>query len=351
MSLSNVQAFVDVQFRKPGIKGELMKKSIALLLVACLITSVADSGEKRKVNANIASVYAAEGNIHEGMVKFKELIEKKTDGRFKVTVHPAGALGGERDMLEGLVTGTIEMGATGGMDVTLYAPEYVITEELFVFKNQKQVDNFWSGQLGQTLLKKLEDEKGLITVGNIPRGARWMTSNKPIHKVEDMKGLKIRLPDNLNRTTYFKTLGAIPSIVAFPELYMALKTGVVDAQENPPETIYNYRYYETQKYLIPSRHVFTQNRYLVSKRWLNRLDAEDQQLVLDTWKEAAQFAYDMTPDPDAYYVDKLVNEKGMTLIEDFDRPAFEKVAQELYPEFSKTWVPGLLEKVLALPTE
>ncbi len=328
-----------------------MKSTVILLIALCLAGAAAPAGEKKRVNANIASVYAAEGNIHEGFMKFKELIEAKTNGRIEVTVHPAGALGGERDMLEGLVAGTIEMGASGGLAQTLYTPEYAVTEETFVFKTQKQVDNYWKGEIGQTVLKKMEDEKGLIVVGTIPRGARWITANKAIKTIADMKGVKMRLPDTPNRIAYFKELGAIPSIIAFPELYMALKTGVVDAQENPLETIYNYRYYETQKYLMPSRHHFTMNQYMVSKRWLDRLDPEDRKLILDTWKEATDFAYNMTPDPDAYYLDKLVKEKGMILVEDFDRAAYIKAAEALYPQFSKPFVPNLIEKVMAIPSE
>ncbi len=324
-----------------------MKKVVSLLVAFCLIGAVVLAGEKKPVNINLASVYPAEGNIHEGFLKFKELIEAKSNGRITATYHPAGGLGGERDVIEGIANGTIEAGATGGMDVTLYAPEYVITEEMFVFKDMAHMRKFWETS-GQKLLKVLEDRKGLITVGNVPRGSRWITANKPIRKPEDLKGLKIRLPDNRNRTAYFKECGAIPTIVAFPELYMALKTGVVDAQENPPETIYNYRYYETQKYLIPTRHVITDNRYLVSKRWLSRQDPEDQQLIRDCWKEATAYAVSLRPDPDAQYIEKLTKEKGMIIVEDLDRDAFVAIAVKLYPEFSKDWVPGILQEVQAL---
>lgn len=324
-----------------------MKKMLVLSLAACLVASLALAGEKKRVNANVASVYPAEGNIHEGMVKFKEIVEKKTDGRIAITVHPAGGLGGEREVVEGVANGTIEMGGHGGMDIFLYLPEYEAFEEMFVIRDLDHLKKFWA-TIGKEVAKEMEDKKGIITVGTVPRGSRYVTANKPIRHPDDLKGLKMRLPDHKFRIRYFESMGVLPTVIAFPELYMALKTGTVDNQENPPETIYNYKYYETQKYLIPTRHLYASNRYIVSKRWLNRLDPEDQQIILESWEEATKYANDLVPDPDAYYVDKLVNERGMILVEDIDREAFMKVAEPLYKEFSGKWKPGFLERVQAL---
>lgn len=324
-----------------------MKRSVSLILALCLVGLVAHSGEKRKINANVASVYAAEGNIHEGMIKFKEIVEKKTDGRISITVHPAGGLGGEREVVEGVANGTIEMGAHGGMDVFLYAPEYEAFEEMFVIRDLDHLHKFWD-TLGKDVCKVIEDRKGIITVGTVPRGSRYITANVPIKHPDDLKGMKMRLPDHKFRIRYFESMGVLPTIVAFPELYMALKTGTVDNQENPPETIYNYKYYETQKYLIPTRHLYASNRYCVSRRWLNRLDEEDRRIILDSWKEATDYANALVPDPDAYYVDKLVNEKGMILVEDIDREAFIRAAQPIYKEFDAKWKPGFLEQVQAV---
>lgn len=321
--------------------------AIALALALSLAPARANAGEKKAVNANVASVYAAEGNIHEGMMKFKEIVEAKTGGRIAITVHPAGGLGGEREVVEGVANGTIEMGAHGGMDIFLYMPEYEAFEEMFVIRDLDHLNKFWA-TIGKEVSQDIVDKKGIINVGTVPRGSRYITANIPIRKPDDLKGLKMRLPDHKFRIRYFESMGALPTIVAFPELYMALKTGTIDCQENPPETIYNYKYYETQKYLIPTRHLYASNRYIVSKRWLDRLDPEDQKIILDSWAEATKFANDLVPDPDAYYVDKLVNEKGMILVEDIDRDAFMKAAQALYPDFSAKWKPGFLERVQAI---
>ena len=324
-----------------------MKRAIILMLALCLVGTVGYSGERRRFNANVASVYAAEGNIHEGMVKFKEIVEKKTDGRISITIHPAGGMGGEREVVEGLSNGTIEMGAHGGMDLFLYAPDYEVFEEMFVIQDLEHLHTFWE-TLGPEVNKALEERRGIITVGTVPRGSRYITANKPIRHPDDLKGMKMRLPDHPFRISYFRSMGALPTIVAFPELYMALRTGTVDNQENPPETIYNYKYYEAQRYLIPTRHLYSSNRYAVSKRWLDRLDTEDQQIIMESWKEATDYANALVPDPDAFYVEKLVNEHGMILVEDIDRDAFIRAAQPIYEEFRAKWKPGFLEQVQAL---
>lgn len=331
-----------------------MKKVMVCALfvsLSCVLMFAGGKGEtaptKKAINANIASVYAAEGNIHEGMVKFKEIVEKKSNGRIKITIHPAGALGGEREVVEGLANGSIEMGAHGGMDIVLYTPEYSVFEEMYVIRDLDHLDKFWK-TIGKEISEDMAKRKGIITVGTVPRGSRYITANIPIKHPNDLKGKKIRLPDWKFRIRYFESMGALPTIVAFPELYMALKTNMVDCQENPPETIYNYKYYETQKYLIPTRHLYSSNRYAVSKKWLDRLDNEDQALILDAWKEATEYAVKLVPDPDAAYVEKLVKEKGMILVNDVDREAFAKAAIPIYAEFNKNWKPGLVERILAI---
>jgi len=336
------------------MKKMINKLSMVLVLIVIFAlcvgeNAIAATSTKPNYNINIASVYAAEGNIHEGMVKFKELLEERTNKRMQVAIHAAGAMGGEREVVEGLSSGAIEMGAHGGMDLTLYFPEYTVFEDImFVFRDQEHNDKFWD-TIGQEIIDDVASRKGILTVGLVPRGSRYITANKPINTPEDLKGLKFRLPSYPLRIKYFESIGAVATVVDFPELYMALKTGVIDAQENPPETIYNYKYYEAQKYLIATEHIITPNRYAVSTKWLDRLDQEDQDLILKTWEEATAYARSMTPDPDAYYVKKLVEEEDMILIEPNKEP-FVEAAFALYEEVKDEydWEPGLLERIMAI---
>ncbi len=304
------------------------------------------SGEK-SYSINVASTFAPEGAIHDVIVKFKEKVEENSDGRIKVTIHPSGALGGEREIVEGLKAGTIEMGAQGIMDLTMYAPEYTVFEEPFVIRDLDHLNKFWN-TLGEDLNKKAEDKTGIITATYMIRGSRLITANKEIVTPEDLNGLKFRLPSMTVRIKVFEAMGAVPTIVAFPEVYMALKTKTVDAQENPPETIYSYKFYEAQKYLINTQHVWSTARYQISKKWFETLSPSDQELLLNAWKEAGAEVRKEVPDPDAVYVEKL-KEKGMVVIEP-DREAFRAIASEVMDDFDAEgqWLPGLRKQIMDL---
>ena len=221
------------------------------------------AAEGKSYTINVASTFAPEGPVHQVMEEFKNNIETASGGRIKVVIHPSGALGGAREVSEGVHAGTIEMGALGCEDFEYYAPEYSILEAPYLFRDVDHFKNFLNTH-GDQLFSEVQEKSGIITSAWFYRGARMMTSNKKITTPDDLKGLKFRLPSIPVRVSVFEAFGASPTIVDFAELYMALKTGTVDAQENPPETIYSYKYYEAQKYLILSSHIFTLARYITS---------------------------------------------------------------------------------------
>jgi len=130
-------------------------------------------------------------------------------------------------------------------------------------------------------------------------------------------------------------------------VYMALKTGVAEAQENPLESIWSYKFYEAQKYLIGTRHVYAAAKYQISKKWFDTLKPDQQKLILDSWKDATAFANEQAVAFDKKLVGDL-QAKGMTLVEP-DMPAFQKAVQPAMQELNKTlWLPGLYEKVQAI---
>lgn len=329
-----------------------MKKIAILLVISMLTLSVGFAqGEKEAAGAkpytvNVASAFAPEGPIHQVIVNFKNQVESETKGRVKVVIHASGSLGGEREIVEGLSAGTIEMGAQGIMDLTLYAPAYTVFEEPFVIRDLDHLNKFWS-TIGLDLNQKAAEKTGVMTAGYMIRGARMITANTPIKGSADFKGLKFRLPSLPVRIKVFEAMGAIPTVVDFPEVYMALKTGTIDAQENPPETIYSYKYYEAQKYLILSRHVWSTARYQMSKKWFDKLSVEDQNLFTKAWADASAKVRAEVPDPDAVYIKKL-QEAGMVVIEP-NMEEFRALAEPVMQSFDKSmWLPGLRQQIMDL---
>ncbi|MCI8399171.1 MAG: TRAP transporter substrate-binding protein [Oscillibacter sp.] len=295
---------------------------------------------------NIASTFPAEGFVNEGMETFKSYISEKTGGRVDVIIHPAGALGSTREICEGLSAGTIEMGAYGDEDIDYYCPQYSVFSVPYLFRDSQHYFDFFD-TYGDWIFGEIQKECGIMTGTWFYRGARAITANKPIIEPEDLAGLKFRLPSTPIRVAVFEAYGASPTIVDFSELYMALKTGTADAQENPPETIYSYKYYEAQKYLMLSGHIQTLGRYTISEAWFNTLSEADQNLIMEAWEYTHADMMERYSDPDQQYIDLCV-EAGMEIVEP-NVERFIELANPVVEQWAKdNWEPTLWEKINSL---
>ncbi len=326
-----------------------MRPKTWMLVLAVLVASLALAMPvaAASVKINIGSVYGPDAPVHFGLEKFKELVEQRSKGDMEVQLHIGGAMGGEREVFEAMSSGGLEMGAMGSGDVSIFYPKWMVYEVPYALRDADHFWKFWNGPLGKEVNDMILKERGVLTTGIVYRGARWLTANRPVKTPADLKGVKLRLPEIKSWVEIWKSVGAIPVVVTFPEVYMALKTGVADAQENPLESIWSYKFYEAQKYLIGTRHVYAAAKYQVSKKWLDTLKPDQQQLILTAWKDATEYANKLAVDFDKKLVGDL-QAKGMTLIEP-DMAAFQKAVQPAMTELNKTlWVPGLYEKVRAI---
>lgn len=320
---------------------------VSLLLVAASSVSVAASDPKsgKKVTANVASVYPPGSPMDLGLNKLKETLHQQTGGRIEVQIHRGGAMGDEKQTFELLSQGSVELGAVGAGPMTTFFPKYFISEVPYMFAGQDDFWKFWNGP-GKELSALMEKQRGVRTDGVIYRGARYLTSNRPVKTLEDVKGLKMRLPPVKTWFKVWESLGAVPSTIAFSEVYMALKTGVVEAQENPPETILAYKFYEAQKYLIATEHVYGAAIVMSSSKWWASLSKDDQALFTKAMKEAVELGNSITRNGDAEMVKKLQG-LGMTLIT-VDKNAFKKAVQPVVDGIAASeWDPAFYAKVKA----
>jgi tripartite ATP-independent transporter DctP family solute receptor len=323
------------------------KAWMVVLVVSIVSLAFAMPAAAARVKINIGSTYGPDAPVHFGMVKFKELVEQRSKGEMEVLIHVGGAMGGERDVFEGMSSGGLEMGGMGSGDVSIFFPKYMVFEVPYVMRDADHFWKFWNGPVGKEINDMVLKERGVMVAGIVYRGARYLTANRPIKTPDQVKGLKLRLPEVRAWVKIWESLGALPVVVAFPEVYMALKTGVAEAQENPPESIWSYKFYEAQKYLIATRHVFSACKYEMSKKWFDTLKPADQQLILAAWKDATDYANSLAVAADTKMIQDLQG-KGMTLIEP-DLEAFRKAVQPALQELNRTlWAPGMLEKVLAI---
>ena len=322
---------------------------LALLIAPAMVFAggskeAAKPAPAKKLVVNVASTFPTDSPQDKGLVKFKELAGQRSNGRMDVIIHAGNAMGDERQTFELLSSGSVEYGAVGTNDISTFFPKYAIAEVPYIFTSVDQFWNYWNGPVGKEISEKIEKDRGVRTVGIVLRGARYLTANKPVKSVADVKGLKIRLPPVKAWTKVWESLGALPVTVAFGEVYMALKTGTVEAQENPPETILNYKFYEAQKYLIATKHIFSAARIQTSMKWWNTLAKEDQDILTKAMDESVAYANSLTKEGDANFVKQLV-EKGMTLIE-VDLSEFQKATAPAVEAFAKAeWDAAYYEKV------
>ena len=215
------------------------------------------------------------------------MVEAGTNGEVKISIHPAYELGNDPAMLDGVRLGTIDIVTTGNPFYTRFAPELNALDLPFLFKSYEHVYKVLDGEIGRELMAVLEKHqmKGL---GLWEIGFRNVTNNvRAVHEPADLKGLKLRTTPNPAHVQAFKLMGAIPTPMPFPEVYLALQTGTVDGQENPVVTIYQNRLHEVQKYLSLTAHAYTAAPVVMNLRRFNSLPASAQAVILEAGIKAA----------------------------------------------------------------
>ncbi len=261
--------------------------------------------------------------------KFKELAEKRSNGRLKVEIFPSSQLGGEREMQEMVSLGTLEMSVTGV--IVIYEPLFALLEAPFLYRDRdhikKVVESAVVADLGEALIKK-----GLRLVGFYENGFRNITNSKrAINAPADVQGLKIRTPENLAQVETFKDLGAIATPMAYSELYNAMSQGVVDGQENPLQNIWTGKMFEVQKHLAMTGHIYNSAYVVASNKFWTGLPADLRKIAEDSMREAGHYQMDLVANLDQ----KLLNDlkaKGMQVTFP-DREAFRKATAPAYEVF------------------
>ncbi len=299
----------------------------------------------RRLFANVASVYPPDSPTDLALTKFRDLVAQRTNGRIEIVVRKAGTMGDERQTFEMLSQGAVEFGALGTGDVAAFFPRLFVSEIPYLFSSQEDFWSFWRGP-GRELSAKIEKDRGVRTVGIMYRGARYLTCNQPVRSVGDVRGMRMRLPPIKAWFKVWESLGALPASISFGETYMALKTGVVAAQENPPETILAYRFFEAQRFLVQTEHVHGASRLMASARWLETVSKEDQELLTQAIDEAVELANGITHDGDTPMVRKLQG-LGMTLVT-VDKNEFREAVRPAVEVMARTdFDPAFYQKVRA----
>jgi len=303
------------------------KKSV-LVLVAILVLAVsflpAQGGKEQAKDQSVIRFghAGAEGHqYHIFATKFKEVVEKNSNGRISVQIFPNAVLGNDREMIEGMLMGQQEMFV--GSSTTSWVPESAVTDMPFLYRDYTHAYKSFDGFLKQELGKRFE-ENGLALMGYVSIGWRNISNNvKPINTVSDLRGMKIRIPDMEVYSATFKAMGATTVTVSLNELYLALQQNVADGQDNPASTFYAQSFQEVQKYVTLTHHMLGTTFVLMNDKWLKGLSAEDQEIVRKAAREAEEYQRQALLDMEDELVENI-RKAGVAVNKPTDIESFRK---------------------------
>ena len=277
---------------------------------------------------------AAEGHpAIAGMKKFSELVAAKSGGKMKVNVFLAGALGSDQANVSAIQGGTLEMAVMNSGILASVAKELAIFDFPFLFANEKESDALVDGPVGKRLHAKLE-EKGLVGLAYWELGYRQITNSKrPLNKVEDIEGLKLRVIPNPINVDWVKALGANPTPMPFPEVYGGLESKAIDGQENPIGVIAANKFWDVQKYIALTNHQYNPQSVIFSKKVWDTLSPAEKKILEDSAEEAAKVQRQLSRATVASNLDML-KKNGMQVTE-FSPAEVAKLREKMKPVIAK----------------
>jgi tripartite ATP-independent transporter DctP family solute receptor len=309
-----------------------MNSKILGLAVAAIV-AVAAIGTPVQAEEIVIGTNGKPGNPRvTGAEMFKALLEQSSKGKFTVKIAHSATLGDDRQMLKSVRLGTMQMTVNSDGPVAEIVPELSAFGLPYLFSALPAAWEVLDGPIGQGIAEKL-DEKGYVVVGWWDNGIRKIThTSKPITHPDDIKGMKIRTPQSQVTIDAFTALGANPAPLAFSELPAALQSGVFEGQENPLANIYSSKLHELTPYIARSNHKYEMAPVLASKRWWNKLSAEDQAMIQAAMNGATWYNRGVFLIADAELEQKLIDEGAK--LNDVDTEAFKAATASVYDKWA-----------------
>ncbi len=284
----------------------------------------------------LAHVYNPGHAWDEGAKLAAKRVSEKTRGQIEIQVFPASQLGTEEQITEGVIFGSVDIAVSGAGQIgNLFRPIY-ICEMPYTFKDNNHVLRFAKSDVAKAMFADLEKEFLIKVLAPSSWGIRQLTSNKPITTPADLKGFKLRVPEQMITVEYGKAMGAEPTPVAYAEAYMALQQNVVQGLENPLSAIKNMRFYEVQKYINLTSHVTNCCFYLMNGAKFNALGRDHKAIMLEAFDEASKLIVETLNREDKELI-AFFESKGVKIHRP-DIEAFKKATANMPVKFRKWWV-------------
>jgi len=311
-----------------------VKKSVAILVVLSLVAVLAagcggaqqqQAKPAEKIVLKFGHLADEKNTWHLGALKFKELVEKNSNGRIEVKVYPNEQLGKEKDLVTSIQTGTADMGIFGETLTTFGANKTMMMATPYLLRDAAHLHKVAGGEIGKEIEQQIIDKVKLRPIAYFERGPRDLTSNRPVKHPDNLNGMKLRVPNVPLFVAAWQALGAKPTPMAFSEVFTALQQGTIDGQENPYALIKSANFFEVQKYLNKTSHVRGWIYVCISEKKFQSLPPDLQKVVLDAGKEMQKYENALFLKEEAE-LEKFLKSK-MTFVE-VDIAAFQAKAKD-----------------------
>jgi C4-dicarboxylate-binding protein DctP len=328
---------VGMRYERMIATGEFMKHVKTAFVLAALGLSAAFAAPAMAQEPTVikfSHVVAPDTPKGKGAVRFKELAEKYTDGKVKVEIYPNSQLYKDKEEVEALQLGAVQMLAPSFAKFgPLGVKEFEVFDTPFLFADKAALRKVTDGPEGKKMLARL-DAKGITGLAFWDNGFKIMSANKPIKTPEDLLGLKLRIQSSKVLEAQMKAWGAVPQVMAFSEVYQALQTGVVDGTENPPSNMYTQKMHEVQKFAALSNHGYLGYVVVVNKPFWDGLPADIRGNLEKAMAEATIFANEIAQkeNDDAMDAMKKAGKTEFYVLSDADRKAWVEAAKPVYTE-------------------
>ena len=314
-----------------------MKRRISMLMMVCLILSLSGCSREHgqeEYRLVYCSVEADGSPSDVAMQKFAEYVQERSDGRVSIQIINNGIMGSERELVESLQLGIIQMCYPTASVLAMYDARFNLMELPFLFSDYDSVYDAYDNELGEIFSGWMQEEN-LLCMGYTCMGFRGLSnSRRPIHTPDDLKGIKLRCIESDMFMNLFSLLGCNPTPMNYNEVYTGLQQGTIDGQDNPPNLTYNSRFYEAQKYYTLSNHVALCVPFIMSREYFDSLPDDIQQIICDGM-EAVVAELRQTMMEDEENAIQAMEDAGIevTTLTEEEYRLFQEKVQPIYDEY------------------
>lgn len=325
-------------------------RSAFLLACVLLLTSCNSSDTETKkqkvIKFKVAHILTKDTHCHKGLEYFCQLLREQSHGVLQPTLYSSGELGDSRALLEGLQLGTVQIVSTGIAPLSTFDSKLMLCDLPFLFESHQHAEQILDGDIGHQIAADLPQKTGMRILSYWVSGFRSVFNNKgPIKSIDDLKGLKIRVAETPVHIDAFNALGAIPTPMAFGELYMSLAQGVVDAADNDADAFWSQRFYEVCKYYSLTKHSYTAIPLTISEKFYQSLSPELQDVIQQAAYDARDYERQVARQMNEEALKNL--KKAGVRINLVDTTAFKQSMVSIYRKYEEDIGVDILQTVLS----